>query len=310
MKHLFGPVPSRRLGMSLGIDLVPHKICTFNCIYCECGKTTDLTVERKEYISYDEVIAELKDYFSSNPDPDYFTFSGSGEPTLNSRIGDIIRFIKREKPSVPVAVLTNGSLLCEPDVRKELLNADVVIPSLDAVLPEAFKKINDPHSSITIDEYVHGLVEFRKMFKGEIWLEIFILPGYNDSSEDLKQLKNILKEIKADKIQINTLDRPGLISTLKPAERADLEKLVDFLDVSNIEIVSSASGRNKSETKVEDVGQAILNTISRRPCTVEDLSRLFNFRVTEVNKYIRILEDEDKITRITLPRGIFYKLKK
>ena len=180
-KHIFGPVPSRRLGMSLGIDLVPHKVCSLNCIYCECGRTTDLTLERKEYIPFDEVITELKDYMNNNSVPDYITFSGSGEPTLNSRIGDIIEYIKGNYSDIKVAVLTNGTLFPDKKVRDELLKADLVLPSFDAASELAFKKINRPNSSINLDEYLNSLVEFKKEFKGTIWLEILIIPGYNDS---------------------------------------------------------------------------------------------------------------------------------
>ena len=129
-KYLFGPVPSRRLGMSLGVDLVPKKVCSLNCVYCEVGHTTKLTTERKEYILYDKVTSELEHYFANNPDPDYITFSGSGEPTLNSRIGDVLQFIKQQKPDIPVAVLTNGTLLYDKKVRDELMDANVVLPSL------------------------------------------------------------------------------------------------------------------------------------------------------------------------------------
>jgi len=139
-KYLFGPVPSRRLGMSLGIDLIPHKICSLNCIYCECGPTTKLTLERKEYVPYDDVVKELDNYFSNNPNPDYITFSGSGEPTLNSRIGDVLEFIKLKKPDIPVAVLTNGTLFYQKQLRAELFNADLVLPSLDAASEMSFQE--------------------------------------------------------------------------------------------------------------------------------------------------------------------------
>ena len=140
-KHLFGPVPSRRLGMSLGVDLVPHKVCTLNCVYCECGATTNLTTERKEYVSYNEIISELKDFFNNNSKPDYITFSGAGEPTLNIHIGKVIDFIKSNYPAIPVAVLTNGSLLNNNQVKQELLSADLILPSLDAATESALKKI-------------------------------------------------------------------------------------------------------------------------------------------------------------------------
>jgi len=183
-KHIFGPVPSRRLGVSLGIDLVPHKVCSLNCVYCECGKTTDLTVERIEYVPYGEVISELDRFMSENPKPDYITFSGSGEPTLNSRIGDIVSYIKNKYPDVSLALLTNGTLLSDPEVRKEIIACDLVLPSFDAATETAFDKINRPSELIGLEQYLNGIIEFRKEFKGKIWLEVFILPGYNDSPEE------------------------------------------------------------------------------------------------------------------------------
>ena len=147
-KYLFGPVPSRRLGMSLGVDLVPKKVCSLNCVYCEVGKTTKLTLDRMEYVKYDKVIAELKQFMSSNPKIDYITFSGSGEPTLNIKIGDVMNFIKKNYPEIKTAVLTNGTLLFDKKLRTELLQADVILPSLDAASQEVFEKIDRPNPSL------------------------------------------------------------------------------------------------------------------------------------------------------------------
>lgn len=195
-KYLFGPVPSRRLGMSLGVDLVPKKVCSFNCIYCEVGPTTKLTTERTEYIPSKKVITELSDYFATSPPPDYIIFSGYGEPTLNSAIGKIIQFIKKNQPDIPVAVLTNGTLFSLAEVRNELINADLVLPSLDAATQEIFEKINVPAKKLFIDEYIQGLVDFRKEFSGKIWLEIFIIPGYNGSVSELAELKKVILKIR------------------------------------------------------------------------------------------------------------------
>jgi wyosine [tRNA(Phe)-imidazoG37] synthetase (radical SAM superfamily) len=221
-KYLFGPVPSRRLGMSLGIDLVPHKICSLNCIYCECGCTTNLTLKRKEYVPYNDVVKELDNYFSNNPNPDYITFSGSGEPTLNSRIGDVLQFIKLKKPDIPVAVLTNGTLFYQKQPRRELLNADLVLPSLDAASELSFRKINRPFHNLNIQMYIQGLQDFRNEYKGKIWLEVLIIPGYNDSNADLKLLKQAFDKIQPEIIQLNTLDRPGAVSDIRAATRTEL----------------------------------------------------------------------------------------
>jgi wyosine [tRNA(Phe)-imidazoG37] synthetase (radical SAM superfamily) len=174
--------------MSLGVDLVPHKVCSLNCIYCECGSTTNLTIERKEYVPYNEVIQELKRFLSDNPALDYITFSGSGEPTLNSRIGDILKYIKQNYPDIPVAVLTNGTLLNDKQVREEILDADLVLPSLDVASDLSFRKINRPFNSLNIENYINGLCEFREEYQGKIWLEVLIIPGYNNSKEDLRHL--------------------------------------------------------------------------------------------------------------------------
>ena len=307
-KYLFGPVPSRRLGMSLGIDLVPHKVCTLDCVYCECGATTKLTIDRKEYILFDKVREEVEHYFDNNPDPDYITFSGSGEPTLNSRIGDMISLLKNIRPAIPIAILTNGTLLSSKQLRKELLKADVVLPSIDAALESSFQKLNRPHTSLTVDTYIQGLVDFKKEFKGEVWLEIFILPGYNDSEEDLQLLKDAIIKINPDKVQLNTLDRPGAVQGIQPATHADLARINANWGLENIEIIAAAPQRKEIKSYREDIASAILETIARRPCTIDDLSLILGIHATEINKYLGVLEKEKKISVSIQNRGTFYIL--
>ena len=305
-KYLFGPVPSRRLGMSLGVDLVPHKVCSLNCVYCECGRTTKLTTERKEYIPYDEVVQELSDYFKNNPNPDYITFSGSGEPTLNSRIGDVLHFIKTHS-DVPVAVLTNGTLFYDKAVRKELLDADVVLPSLDAAEEKAFRKINRPWHKLNIPEYIRGLVDFRNEYKGKIWLEVLIIPGLNDNKENLVALKEAFLKIRPDEIQLNTLDRPGAVENIRAATRRELQEIVDFWNLPQVKIIAAAPNRKKILSYRQDTESAILETIKRRPCTLEDLHKILGLHINEINKYLDVLEDEGKIRSVREKRGLFYK---
>ena len=308
-KYLFGPVPSRRLGMSLGVDLVPRKVCSLDCVYCEVGKTTKLTIERKEYILYDRVINELTHYFKNNPDPDYITFSGSGEPTLNSRIGDVLKFIKQNKPKIPIAVLTNGTLLYDPEVREELKDADVVLPSLDAATHSIFHKINRPAAGLDIEKCIQGLIDFRKEFQGKIWLEIFILPNYNFEKTELKELEKIITRINPDAIQLNSLDRPGTVADLYSADRKELEKIAKLWNFKNIEIISAASQRKNIQSYRSDAGTAIFETISRRPCTIEDLMKILGIHINEINKYLDVLEAEKKIETIRQKRGVFYQIK-
>ncbi len=307
-KFLFGPVPSRRLGMSLGVDLVPKKVCSLDCVYCEVGKTTKLTTERKEYIPYEKVINELENYFLNNPVPDFITFSGSGEPTLNSRLGDVLSFIKKAKPNIPVAVLTNGTLLYDESVRRELLDADVVLPSLDAATESVFKKINRPAPNLSLEKHVQGLVDFRKVFKGKIWLEVFILPDYNLNDSELAHIKKAIDRIKPDSVQINTLDRPGTFAGLQPAAKADLESIKTALNINNANIIATAPQRKNIKSYRSDAGSAILETISRRPCTLDDLAKILGMHINEINKYLDVLEAENKIKPVRQERGIFYQI--
>jgi len=307
-KYLFGPVPSRRLGMSLGIDLVPKKVCSLNCVYCEVGRTTGLTAERKEYVLFDKVIAELDHYFKNNPDPDYLTFSGSGEPTLNSRLGDVIVYLKKMRPDIPIAVLTNGTLLSDKKMRDELMGADVVLPSLDAATEAVFQKINRPVSGLSIDTVIDGLVEFGKSFKGKIWLEVFILPGYNYDENEILEIGKAIKRINPDSVQLNTLDRPGAEDNLISASRDELEKVMELLEIDNVEIIAALNKKRKAVSFRKDIENAILGTISRRPCTVDDLSEILDMPIVEVNKYIRILETENRIESVQLERGAFFQV--
>jgi wyosine [tRNA(Phe)-imidazoG37] synthetase (radical SAM superfamily) len=309
-KYLFGPVPSRRLGISLGIDMVPKKVCSLNCVYCEVGVTTKHTTKRMEYVQYDKVTSELEHYFANNPDPDYFTFSGSGEPTLNSRIGEVIQFVKSKKPHIPVAVLTNGTLLYDEEVQRELMNADLLLPSLDAATKEVFEKLNLPAPGLDFERYIGGLISFSKKFRGKIWLEVFILPGYNDTATELLNLKEKLKEIRYDSIQLNTLDRPGNIRGLRAATHAELEQITSSWNLENVEIIAAAPARKNIPSYRKDAESAILETIARRPCTLDDLEKMLGLQAVEINKYLDVLEGEEKIVSVTQDRGIFYQLKR
>jgi len=309
-KFLFGPVPSRRLGMSLGVDLVPHKVCSLNCIYCECGSTTKLTKERLEYVPYDKVISELKNFMSNNPAPDYITFSGSGEPTLNSRIGEVVDFIKQNYPDISLALLTNGTLLNDKEVRKEILKTDLVLPSLDAASDIAFQKINRPFNSLRVEDYINGLVQFRNEYSGKIWLEVLIIPDYNDGKENLIKLKEAFLKINPDSIQLNTLDRPGIIDGLRAMSRQELQKIVDFWNLDNVEIIAAAPERKDIKSYRSDTESAILETIFRRPCTLDDLKKILGLHINEINKYLDVLEADKKIESVRQERGLFYHIKK
>jgi len=308
-KFLFGPVPSRRLGMSLGIDLVPAKVCSLDCVYCEVGRTTKLTANRAEYVPLNGILEELNDFFIYNEDPDYITFSGSGEPTLNNRIKEVLQYVKSRKPSVPVAVLTNGTLCSDINVRQAIINADVVLPSLDAATDKVFTKINRPVPLLTAAKCIEGLTLFRQEYQGQMWLEVFILPGYNDDPYELAAIKNAILRIQPNKIQLNTLDRPGTVPGLRSATREELMRIINFWNLPDVEIIASAILRKQIHSYKEDIENSILGTITRRPCTLKDLSIMLGLHGNEINKYLSTLEQEGKIYSTQEERGIFFRLK-
>lgn len=305
--YLFGPVCSRRLGTSLGIDLVPLKTCTLNCVYCECGRTTTLTGERREYVPTDQVIAEVDGYLAKNPDLDYVTFAGSGEPTLHSGIGEIISFIKDRYPHYRVAVLTNGTLLTDPGVRAALMRADLVIPSLDAVSEEIFAEINRPCPGITAGDLLEGLRVFAQEFTGEIWLEVFIVRGLNDIEEEILRLKDAISTINPDRVQVNTLDRPGAEIWVRPVQPLALERITSTLGGSS-EVIGAACVGQALPQKAEEVVDLLFATIRRRPCTLDDLTATLGLRPAEVTKCLRILEAEGRVEPIREERGVFYRM--
>ena len=308
-KHLFGPVPSRRLGLSLGIDPILYKTCSFDCVYCECGATTRLTYTRKEYISVAEIISELDSFLSPKPILDYITFSGSGEPTLNIGIGKIISFLKQKYPQYKIAVLTNSSLFSDTEVRKELLLADVIMPSLDAVSYNIFQKINRPVKGIRPVDIIQGLINFRKEFPGKIWLEIFILHGINDTDEEIDKFHIVLKKIKPDLIQLNSLDRPGTENWVIPADEETLVKIKKRFKDLPVVMISNYQKREKVKSYNLKIEDAIIATISRRPCTADDLSEILDIHLAELNKYLDALQEKGMIKAVKKPRGLFFRVK-
>jgi len=305
IRHIFGPVPSRRLGISLGVDIIPYKTCTLDCVYCECGKTTDLRIERKRFVDPKIIMDEIKEAVSNDKHIEYITFSGSGEPTLNKDIGEIIRGIK-EITDIPVAVLTNGTLLYLKEVQQDLMKVDVVLPSLDAVTPPVFSKINRPHNGLGIDLIINGLITFRNEYCGEIWLEVFIAKGINDNREELDTIYQTIKKIKPDKVQLNSLDRPPTIDNIQPVEIKTLENIVEKWRDLPVEIIKRIRKRNEIASFSKNLENNILNTINRRPLTIEDLEALTSKNKLELFKYIDVLEKEKKIQAQIVNDKIFY----
>jgi wyosine [tRNA(Phe)-imidazoG37] synthetase (radical SAM superfamily) len=228
MKYVYGPLASRRLGLSLGISLTPYKACTFDCVYCQLGATSEKTVTAQEYLSVDEILSELKLWAGLHPQEInklcYITLSGSGEPTLNSKIGAIIRGIKKTV-SVPVAVITNASLLSRARVRRALRAADLIVPSLDAVEEDIFMRIDRPHEKIKLRGVIRGLAALRREFPGKIWLEVMLVKGLNDDLRHLRRLRAIIKQINPDKVQLNSPVRATTEKNVLPVPKSRLQKI-------------------------------------------------------------------------------------
>ncbi len=308
MKYLFGPIRSRRLGLSLGVDLLPFKTCTMNCLYCECGATTVHTTKVMEYFPTHDVITELDRFLADSPELDVITFAGSGEPTLHDGIGTIIGFIKGKYPRYRVAVLTNGSLLWLDEVRRRLLDADIIVPSLDAATDSVMRRINRPVREITADKVIEGLVKLREEFRGELRLEIFIVPGINDTTEELTLIREAALRIRPDIIQLNTLDRPGTDPSIQSAGRAELEKIMEMMKPLKAEIIGAPTGA-PAEKMTPEAG-VLLETVRRRPSTLEDLTKGLGLGKGKAVKFIKELIDEDVIEERAGDRGRFYVIKK
>ncbi len=232
MRYIYGPLHSRRLGLSLGLSLTPHKVCDFDCVYCQLGRTFQKSPERKEYLKIDDILSEVHSWLNNNLEQskalDFITISGAGEPTLNSGIGSFIDSLKKII-AVPVAVITNSSLLGDQSVRRQILGANLIIPSLDAVTEEAFQKIDRPCPGIKLQDLIEGLVSLRKEFKGKIWLEVMLVKGLNDNLAHTRRLKDVIERINPDKIQLNSPIRFTAEEGVEPLDAKHLEKIKELL---------------------------------------------------------------------------------
>jgi wyosine [tRNA(Phe)-imidazoG37] synthetase (radical SAM superfamily) len=303
MAHLFGPVPSRRLGRSLGVDLIPPKTCPYNCIYCEVGPTTCQTRERFSFRT-EEIIAELADYLQApGVRPDVITLAGSGEPTLNLGLGRIIREIKAMSP-IPVAVLTNGALLYNPEVRRELAAADIVLPSLDSAREETYHAINRPLPELSLESLLEGLTAFRREYRGRIWLEVLLLKGLNDTEAELTLLRRALEKIAPDKIQLNTAVRPVVDDTARPLDQAEMEAAAATLG-GPVEVIASFSRADIAGSPRQD--DDFVEMLSRRPMTAPDLAQALGLPLVQVVARLKRLQDSGRISHDRYHNEEFYR---
>jgi wyosine [tRNA(Phe)-imidazoG37] synthetase (radical SAM superfamily) len=309
-KHIFGPVASRRLGRSLGVDIIPAKTCTMDCAYCECGKTTCLTMERKEYVPAETVLAELREVLASRPPLDFITFSGAGEPTLNSAIGEIISGIKREFPEYRICLLTNSSFLNDDALLEEISPVDVVMPSLDALTEEEFAKLNRPAPGLRWDDILNGIVKASKALPGALWLEIFIAPGINDSDEALARFVKAADLINPAKILLNTLDRPGTDKDLKPVSPETLHKFAEALKSHR----AAPAGKSPRPGSVHsaamprgEIIDAVTSLVYRRPSTESDIEFALNIDRATLREILDSLLKSGVLAAGRGKRGLFYE---
>lgn len=301
-KYIFGPVPSRRLGRSLGIDLVPLKTCTYDCIYCQLGRTTCKTMDRKEWVPLEPVLAELETRLATNPD--YITLGGSGEPTLYSRMDELIERIKA-LTDIPVAVLTNGSLLWREDVSDQLMDADLVVPSLDAGNDALFQKINRPVDAVHFQAMVEGLIDFRGAFTKEMWLEVLLVDNLTATESAVADLAKWAARIQPDRVQLNTVTRP-------PAERSaggvSHEALTRFASLFTpaAEVIADYAGIHE-RPEFSGGRDAILDLLHRRPCSVDDIADGLGMHRNEVVKYVEELMKNGNLETIETSGKVHYR---
>ncbi len=306
-KHIFGPVPSRRLGKSLGIDLIPFKTCCLNCLYCECGKTTAHTLERKEYVPARAILREIDTFLSGAPSLDVITFAGSGEPTLNTALPELFRHIQSRYPQYKTALLTNGSLFYLEEVRQSCLAFDFVLPSLDAVRQETFEKINQPASGLSNQKVIDGLITLSKMYSGILWVEVFIIPGINDDEVELALFKETLEKISLDRVHLNTLDRPPAFAGIQPASPERLRQIARFLAPLPVQLISRKAEAGPWITLSRRDIDYFLATLRRRPMTVEDLSVTLGKNINEMYVLLDALLGKKLITAQVVNNRTFYQ---
>ena len=304
-KYLFGPVPSRRFGRSLGVDLNPYKTCSLDCVFCQLGRTVDKTLKRLEYVPTEEVLYELEQWLKKDGKADYITLSGSGEPTLHSRFGEVLEFI-RSKSTIPAVLLTNGTMLYLPEVRGAAKCADVVKMSLSAWDQESYSRVNRPHTELGFDRLVEGQKAFRAEFKEKLWVEVFLVGGMNSSSEDVCKIAALAQQIHPDRIQLNTAVRPPAEDFAVALSKGHMESLTHLFHPT-AEVIAEFKGKHVG--RVQTNQGTIFSMLKRRPCTADQIAEVFDMHFNEVSKYIGILMRSNQIYAERKNSTVYYAAK-
>jgi wyosine [tRNA(Phe)-imidazoG37] synthetase (radical SAM superfamily) len=284
------------------VDLVPFKTCSYDCIYCQLGRTTCKTTERKEWVPLDDVLLELKDALATRPD--YITLSGSGEPTLHARLGEVVDRIK-SMTNVPLAVLTNGSLLWDEDVRQQLHGADLVVPSLDAGNESTFQQVNRPHETISFEKLLDGLIAFRREFPGKYWLEVLLVADLSATQPEVAQMAEHVDRIRPDRVQLNTVTRPPAERHAAPVPRDLLTQLASVFRPT-AEIIAEFHA-----TQAQAVSAAsrdrVVTLLERRPCTLDEIAQAVGMHRGEVVKYIEYLNTQGRLRQTHVQGHLYYQ---
>ncbi|MDY7032802.1 MAG: radical SAM protein [Thermodesulfobacteriota bacterium] len=299
--HLFGPVPSRRFGRSLGVDLTPYKTCTLDCIFCQLGRTTNKTVEREEFVLTVDVLDELKDWLRVNRNADYITLSGSGEPTLHSRFGEVLEFVHANS-QIPAVLLSNGTMFHMPEVRAAAAYADIVKVSLSAWDQASYEQVNRPHPQMLFDHLIQGQKALRSQFSGQLWMEVFVVNGINSTPSDVRKIAALAKEIGPDRIQLNTAVRPPSEDFVVALSKKRMEALTHLFHPTAEIIAEFNTTHAKSIQANHDT---ILSMLRRRPCTAGDIANIFDMHLNEVSKYLGKLIRTNQI-RSDFKNGVVY----
>jgi wyosine [tRNA(Phe)-imidazoG37] synthetase (radical SAM superfamily) len=302
MSHIFGPVPSRRLGHSLGVDLIPSKTCTYNCIYCEVGKTTCHTIDVKPYVPAIEIAEELKNALKKTR-PDTITLAGSGEPTLNSEIDKIIANI-REQTDIKIALLTNGSLLWKEKVLQKVLNVDIIMPTLSTAFEATYAAIHKPCPGLNLRNLISGIKDLRSRYKGLIFLEVVLLSGINDTEMEIEGLMRIAGEISPDKVQLNTIVRPPSDSRAMPVDMTRLEQIKDYFG-ENTEIIAYPASQKKC-TEYGPAGISVVDMAKRRPVRLNDIAAALQMSAEDTERLVKGLLIKGEIAEKRYEGETFY----
>lgn len=291
MKYVYGSVPSRRLGISLGVSPIPKKTCNYSCIYCQLGRTPILNNTREMFFPVQDIIDEFEETIANIPAFDVVTIVGEGEPTLYLGLGELISEIKK-RIDKPVAVITNGALLHDKDVRSELSNADIVLPSMDACDEDTFRRINRAHGSLNYKEVYEGIKTFSKEYDGQLWLEIMLIKGMNDDEESLNKYLELLKGIEYDRLYLNTPIRPPAESHVETVDSEKMLYAVEKLGGISIDLLKSLG----FQSQIEDDLEAVLSIIRRHPMNQFEIKEFLKSRKsTEIDNVLEGLEIDDRI---------------